>query len=264
MKSLANEIRYEKERTERIRKRAEIELMRLGKVEAKNIWVTKKHSTLQFYEREHDKYRYIPSNQTEEAIKSVKYEYYDRIYKNAIKREKILDKLEEGLKAYSIDSVYEKMGRGKQKLIEPLSMTREQYREMWLNEEYQGKTFYEDNLEIRTDRGERVRSKSEKIIADKLYREGIAYRYEYPLEIPGWGTIYPDFTILDEENRRNLIYEHFGMMDNEEYANNAIAKLQLYAEAGYILGDDLFITMETSTKPFDSRMLDGIIKQIKN
>ena len=189
--------------------------------------------------------------------------YYDKIHKNAIKRLKILDKLEKSLKAYSVEIVYEKMGKGKQKLIEPVIMPREQYREMWLNEEYQGKPFYEDNLDIRTDRGERGRSKSEKIIADKMYREDIAYRYEYPLEIPGWGTIYPDFTILDEENRRNLIYEHFGMMDDEEYANNAIAKLQLYADAGYFVGDNLFMTMETSKKPLASEVLDGIVKQIK-
>ena len=52
-------------------------------------------------------------------------------------------------------------------------------------------------------------------------------------------------------------------MDNEEYANNAISKIQLYAREGYVLGDNFFCTMETSAKPFDSRMLDGIIMQIK-
>ncbi len=68
---------------------------------------------------------------------------------------------------------------------------------------------------------------------------------------------------MDEVNRRNIIYEHFGLRDNEEYANNAISKIQLYAREGYVLGDNFFCTMETSAKPFDSRMLDGIIMQIK-
>ena len=126
-----------------------------------------------------------------------------------------------------------------------------------------GIPFEENAPEIYTDRGERVRSKSEKIIADKLYRENIPYRYEYPLEIPYVGTIYPDFTILDEVNRRNIIFEHFGLMNDESYANNAIFKLQTYAREGYILGDNLFVTMETSERPLDSRMVDGIIKQIK-
>ena len=53
------------------------------------------------------------------------------------------------------------------------------------------------------------------------------------------------------------------MMDDGSYSNNAIAKLRQYANIGYILGDNLFITMETSERPFDSRMLDGIIKHIK-
>lgn len=52
-------------------------------------------------------------------------------------------------------------------------------------------------------------------------------------------------------------------MDDENYVNKAISKIQLYASAGYILGDNLFITMETSVKPFDSRILDGIIGVIK-
>ena len=82
--------------------------------------------------------------------------------------------------------------------------------------------------------------------------------------IPHIGKIYPDFTILDEANRRNVIFEHFGMMDNEEYANNAISKMQIYAREGYVLGDNLFVTMETSTRPLDSRMLDGVVKQIKS
>jgi len=52
-------------------------------------------------------------------------------------------------------------------------------------------------------------------------------------------------------------------MDSENYANNAVAKLQLYTNLGYVLGDNLFVTMETSKKPLDSRMLDGIIMQLK-
>ena len=140
----------------------------------------------------------------------------------------------------------------------------EQYRALWEQCEYEGKGFDEYAAEIYTERGERVRSKSEKIIADKLYRENIAYRYEYPLNLSNGVVVYPDFTILVEIRRRNIIFEHFGMMDDERYANNAIEKLRMYANSGYHLGDNLFVTMETSTKPFDSRMLDGIIEQIKS
>lgn len=48
---------------------------------------------------------------------------------------------------------------------------------------------------------ERVRSKSEVIIADILNQEGIPYRYECPLQLKGWGKVYPDFTVLSERER---------------------------------------------------------------
>lgn len=47
---------------------------------------------------------------------------------------------------------------------------------------------------ILTDRGERVRSKTEKIMADYFYRKGIEYKYEQPIYLKGLGTVYPDFS----------------------------------------------------------------------
>ena len=65
-----------------------------------------------------------------------------------------------------------------------------------------------------TSKGERVRSKSEVIIADVLNREGVPYRYEYPIYIKGIGKIYPDFTVLNIGIRKEMIWDHFGMMDD--------------------------------------------------
>ena len=41
----------------------------------------------------------------------------------------------------------------------------------WYEEEYQGKEFKEGTPLILTEKGERVRSKSEKILADYFYRK---------------------------------------------------------------------------------------------
>lgn len=84
-------------------------------------------------------------------------------------------------------------------------------------------------------RGERVRSKTEKIIADKLYSMGIPYRYEYPVKIKGYGMIYPDFMLLNISTRENICFEHFGMMDNAEYCEKAIKKIEGYIKSGYVL-----------------------------
>lgn len=124
------------------------------------------------------------------------------------------------------------------------------------------KGFDDDVQEIITERGERVRSKSEKIIADKLYMLGIPYRYEYPLILEGNIKVYPDFTILKMPERKAVYLEHFGMMDDTDYVTKAIHKLNTYEKNRIYLGVNLFITFETSKKPLNIRALDEIINEL--
>lgn len=49
-------------------------------------------------------------------------------------------------------------------------------------------------------------------------------------------TVYPDFTILKMKERREIIWEHFGMMDKPDYQEAAIKKLSRYYENGYFDG----------------------------
>ena len=267
MKKLEKELATEKEKTQKYLKEINSIIKRTRKDSAK-LSVIAKGNHVQCYikeTQEDGKYgRYLPASQRARAVNIVKGEYYNKLKSALERRGKIIDKAIKCLQETEPLEIYRKIGKGKQRLVEPIEVSNEDYRKTWEKFEYIRKPFEENAPEIYTDRGERVRSKSEKIIADKLYREGIAYRYECPLEIPYVGTIYPDFTILDEANRRNILYEHFGLMDNEDYVNNAIAKLQQYSRQGYTLGDNLFVTMETSARPLDSRMVNNIIKQIKN
>ena len=76
-----------------------------------------------------------------------------------------------------------------------------------------------------TLKGDRVRSKSEQIIADRLFINNIPYKYEYPIEING--IIYhTDFRILRMSDRKELFYEHFGKMGDEQYANDNIRSIR--------------------------------------
>ncbi len=138
-------------------------------------------------------------------------------------------------------------------------MDDETYIKEWQEVEYTGKGFAEGVPEIYSERGERVRSKSEKIIADKLYKAGIPYRYEYPM-IVGISKFHPDFTILDIKNRKEILLEHLGMMDNAEYVSNALWKIAEYERNGIVLGKDLILTYETSREPFDGRMLERALR----
>ena len=76
----------------------------------------------------------------------------------------------------------------------------------------------------------------------------------------GDGTIvYPDFTIYDVRNNRLVYYEHFGMMDDSHYVNNAIRKHNEYLKHG--LGNDLIITFESSQKPLDLEAVEAQVKK---
>ena len=71
-----------------------------------------------------------------------------------------------------------------------------------------------------------VRSKSEALIINALFEHKIPFRYECLLQIQNV-SIYPDFTIRHPVTGEVYYWEHFGMMDNENYAHNVYSKLQL-------------------------------------
>ena len=114
--------------------------------------------------------------------------------------------------------------------------------------------------EFYTLNGEHVRSKSEVIIADRLYAKGIPYKYECPLQI-GNRIIHPDFTILRLSDRKIIYHEHCGMMDDPNYAKDMVNRINLYSTADIYLGDRLFFTLETSETPLDIRHLDELIEK---
>ena len=87
-----------------------------------------------------------------------------------------------------------------------------------------------------------VRSKSERSLADFFTERGIAFRYEAKLAING-KVYYPDFMILCDDGRI-LIWEHFGLMDKEEYFISACRKLEQYRRAGYVQHSNLICTYE--------------------
>lgn len=95
-----------------------------------------------------------------------------------------------------------------------------------------------------------VRSKSEALIVSVLYKRSIPFRYEEPLAI-GSKIYYPDFTIRDPRTGATFIYEHFGMMDEPEYAEHAISKLLAYIQNGWIPSLNMIVTFETKDHPLD-------------
>ena len=83
-------------------------------------------------------------------------------------------------------------------------MSDEDYIEQWLSQSYERKTISEDLPIYITEKGERVRSKSEINIANTLFKMNVPYKYECPLELANGIIIHPDFTLLDIDSRQAI------------------------------------------------------------
>lgn len=114
-----------------------------------------------------------------------------------------------------------------------------------------------DNANYVTKAGERVRSKSELIIANMLYDENISYGYE----ISCVANFRPDFTVVNPVIGKVFYWEHFGMMDNPEYLSNCINKLQRYSCAGFVPGKNLIVTFESTNMPLNIDYIKSVIKE---
>ena len=160
----------------------------------------------------------------------------------------------EGTYISKIDSELPKLHTQRQLLVTPVEPIWEKELVRWYDSEYHGKEFYEGTAEIVTEKGERVRSKSEKILADYFYRNNILYQYERPLYLKGYGTVYPDFTFLSKKTRKEIYWEHEGMMDKPEYAKSAVKKIESYQRNGIHLGERLILTFETELTVLNSQI----------
>ena len=112
---------------------------------------------------------------------------------------------------------------------------------------------------IFSERGEPVRSKSEKILADLFYRNQIPYVYEPKVWMQDGRIVYPDFLLLNVRTRKAYVYEHFGMMDSPEYSQKASEKINYYMENGYHYGDRFLFSMETIKTPLNTKTVEKII-----
>lgn len=151
----------------------------------------------------------------------------------------------------------------KRELLTVPYISDEEYVNSWLQQDYEKLGFKENFNEYYTKKGLRVRSKSEIIIADTLDEYEIPYLYEKPIRLADGKTFHPDFTFLNVNTRKEIIWEHFGMMDDIEYRNNAFSKIREYEINGYYQGINFMWTFETCKYPINTRSLNDIIREIK-
>lgn len=245
--------------------------------------VQRRNNVLQFYRKtEAGDYQgsYMPREEDALARRLVQKDYDQRALEKAKQELCLIQQFQTALQKKSTDTAFAVLDSIRQTLVTPATLTDDQYAELWQNQSYRKNKRHEENQQLTTDRGELVRSKSEVIIANALSASKVPYRYEFPLVIErgeesGKGNretsssfvnedfceFHPDFYCLNVRTRKEYAWEHFGMMDDAEYAARAAEKLALYSANGYFPGKNLIITMESKSAPIDSREINRVINE---
>ncbi len=251
--------------------------------ELKNKWldIQLRNKNPRFYQMSYDSEKrrsvrkYLPKAEKVQ-IEMLAQQTYDRQVLKVMEQER--EALAAAQKAYAqltefYEDVYGKMGPQRQALVTPIIPTAEQKVKAWLAEPYQPLRKYAESATYLTEQGEYVRSKSELMIADRLYHAGIPYKYECPLEYslephaePGSKSsrFYPDFTIFLPEQEKELYWEHFGLMSDADYLAHAIAKLSFYQRVGLLQSGQLILTFEAQSTNLDPKEIAEIIERIRN
>ncbi len=207
--------------------------------------------------------QYLGQDKNEE-IKQLAQKRYDEILLEALKEEE--DILSDAFLRLSNSKKLKELEKFPEELKPFITLnpvTDEGYIQKWtqaykynLSEHYRYKEPYQ------TLKGDLVKSKSELIIADRLFLAGIPYHYEERLYLnEGASSKLPDFTILHPYTLELYYWEHFGGMDKEDYRLETKNKIELYALNGIIQGKNFITTFEIALSPLNTWYVDKLIEQ---
>ncbi|MDD7593824.1 MAG: hypothetical protein PUJ57_06320 [Peptoniphilaceae bacterium] len=204
--------------------------------------------------------KYIPPAETAFVRRLAEKQYLKNLNRIVPRRLKRLEALKKDLEMDEVECCFTQLSPARKELVQPIEPTRKMRQEAWVNEPNSIQKFAPRALVIETARGERVRSKSEKIIADGLHRHHIPYKYERPLFLDEETIYYPDFTMYDVDHDVEVYWEHFGLMDDPDYCKKTIAKIEKYEMNGVRLGERLVVTFESSNYSLNYRYVEFVIE----
>ena len=231
---------------------------------------------------EEGKDKYLGAKDTDIIKKLQEKGYYQQLKKEAeieLKTLKRIQKLERKIKSF--EQVYFDIPENKRNLVTPYvpeeievvkKKIEKEYR-YWEKERLDRKGISR-NIHLTTLDGERVRSKSELIIADRLKNAKVPYYYEGKYIFvdnelngkrsafeKGYEVWFPDFQVLNTRTGELLFWEHFGLMDNPDYCASAQFKIETYAKHGFVIGKNLIVTMESSQHTLNVEYVDKLIEE---
>lgn len=142
-------------------------------------------------------------------------------------------------------------------LTDHLTLQKNKWKE-WMQEDYPANPKYPEQKIHPTLSGIFVRSKSEATIERLLVLNHIPFRYEPAFDLEGM-IVYSDFLIIHPKTEEMFIWEHFGMMDKQEYAHREFRKMEQYNNCGFRPDEKLIMTFESKTNPFTYQKAEEII-----
>ncbi len=179
-------------------------------------------------------------------IKALAQKSYDKKVLSAARRER--DALEHMMQIYPelpAEKIVSLLSQERQNLVTPVVPTKEDMIRQFRAQTFEPHPIPVGDTGLETDRGEIVRTRAEYMIANDINRTEAEYHYEKPLFLEGWGTVYPDFTILNVRTGKIYYWEHMGMTNDPDYIQKNIRKIEAYAKNGYYPGEKLILSSET-------------------
>ncbi len=216
------------------------------------IRISKRKNCYQYYfQKDNGKLEYVKIQDIDKVKRIVQRDYYDALLDTLFT---VRYRIERFIKLYDISSisrVYDNLSEARKALVTPIIPTDEEYIKEWREHNIGNVNPFPEEGKYLTLKGELVRSKSEKILADLFEKFEIPYVYEPQIMLTNGKSLYPDFALLNVRTRKTVYWEHFGLISDGDYAQKALTKISLYEQMGIEIGDNLIISMESEKIPLD-------------
>ena len=226
--------------------------------------IIKKWNKNQYYHRSgpNDKQgKYIPQKEHELIVSLAQNDYDTKVLKALENQQSVITRFLKDFEPNEIEDIFNNLTSARQALVTPEFLSDEEYIEQWMNEPYERLGFKKDDQEFYTAKGERVRSKSEILIADALLRNNIPYRLEFPVYDGKIIIGAPDFKCLNVRLRKDYYWEHLGKLGDEDYSNRNVKKLTQYTLADDFDETRLILTFETDKHPLNTKVIEAKIRR---
>lgn len=204
------------------------------------------------------KRQYIPKSNRKLAVKLANKRFLQDRFDSDLRIEEAIERF---LKDLDRDERKRKDLRQYIELVEERFALDDYELEQWKNADYESLSAFSQDMIHTSLSGKMLRSKAESMIDSLLFFNKIPYRYECKLDL-GDSVVYPDFTMVHPKKRKLIYWEHFGMMDNEDYARKAYDKLKLYIDNGIIPDVELIATFETKDNPLTFEVINKKIHEL--